>query len=227
MLFPSTIVGSKDIIHLVMFDNKPKVTEEENRKYYLKVENYDWVKATDELLGLESFFHRSRRNVILSTITKYGKDGVFLDAGCGTGLILRELPKGSIGVDINPRNIKKIKKHAPGAKIVKADLEHLPFKASTFSNVICTDVLEHFIYPEKPLKEIYRVLKKGGVLIGTVPGRSPLWKLRFLSSTRPNEPYHRYYKRSELKGLLKKMHFKVKYLSHKIFAMEILFVAEK
>jgi SAM-dependent methyltransferase len=210
-----------------MFDNKAKVTEAENRRYYLNVEDYDWVKATDEILGLESFFHRARRKIILTTISKYGQKGKFFDAGCGTGLILRELPKGSHGVDINPRNIKKAKLHAPYARIVKSDLEKLPHKSIYFSNIVCTDVLEHFIYPEKPLKELYRVLKKGGVLIGTVPGRSPIWKLRFLSSTRPREPYHRYYKRRELAELLKDSGFKLEYLSYRILAMEILFVAEK
>jgi len=210
-----------------MFDNKPRVTEKENRDYYLKVESYDWVKATDEILGLESFFHRARQKLILSAISKYKRKGKFLDAGCGTGLILRHLPEGSFGVDINPRNIPKAKLHADRAEVIKADLTKLPFADSTFFNVILTDVLEHFIYPEKPLKELNRVLKKGGILIGTVPGRSPLWKLRFLSSTRPREPYHRYYRRADLARILKDQGFKVKFLSHKIFAMEILYVIQK
>ncbi len=210
-----------------MFDNKPKVTEKQNRDYYLKVENYDWVKATDSFLGLESLFHKFRQREILSAISKFSRKGKFLDAGCGTGLILRHLPQDSIGVDINPRNIAKLKKRLPKVKIIKADLEKLPFEKSTFSNIICTDVLEHFIYPEKPLKEFHRVLKKKGIVIGTVPGRSFIWKLRFLSSTRPTEPYHRHYHLDEVEKLLKKLGFKVKYLSHKILAMEIVFVAEK
>ncbi|MCH7641600.1 class I SAM-dependent methyltransferase, partial [Patescibacteria group bacterium] len=180
------------------------LTETMNRRYYQKEEDYDWVKAVDDFIGLESFFHRAREKLILSVINKYAKGGLFLDVGCGTGLILRHLPKGSVGVDINPRSIERARVHAPKSKLIIADIEKLPFKDSTFSTIVCTDVLEHVLVPNKALGELYRILQPKGKIIGTVPGRSPLWRLRFLSSTRPKEPYHRYFKRQELSGLLKR-----------------------
>ena len=52
--------------------------------------------------GLEAFFHRNRARVVRGLIAKYATpDAPILDAGCGTGLNLRYLPKGSVGVDIN------------------------------------------------------------------------------------------------------------------------------
>lgn len=203
------------------------LTKEDNQRYYLEQEDYDWVMVTDKLIGLESFFHRYREKMILSTISKYKKDGRFLDAGCGTGLVLRHLPSCSVGIDINPRHIRKAQIYVSQSEVLLADIEQIPFDQGTFSTVVCTDVLEHLLNPAKALVELYRVLQPGGVLIGTVPGRSPLWRLRFLSSTRPQEPYHRYFRRQEINDLLMQHNYKVNHLSHRILAMEILFVAEK
>jgi ubiquinone/menaquinone biosynthesis C-methylase UbiE len=204
-----------------------KLTKKENKRYYQEEEDYDWIKATDHFLGLETFLHRRRERIILKAIKKYQKKGRFLDAGCGTGLILRHLPAGSTGVDINPRHLARAKKYAPRAKLFLADIEKLPFGKNRFSNLTVTDVLEHLLEPEEALKELYRVMKAGGVLIATIPGRSLLWQLRFLSSTRPREPYHRYYQESEVKQLFKKSRLEIIFLGRCLWRMEILVVAKK
>ena len=49
------------------------------------------------------------------------------------------------------------------------DLAKMPFKEKTFDAALCTQVLEHVSEPGQVLKEIYRVLKKGGLLYATVP----------------------------------------------------------
>lgn len=65
-----------------------------------------------------------------------------------------------------------------------ADAESLPLRDGSFSMAICTEVLEHSPRPSRILDEIVRVLEPGGVLIGSVPSRSPLWKLRRVLSSR-------------------------------------------
>jgi ubiquinone/menaquinone biosynthesis C-methylase UbiE len=197
-----------------------------NKDYYKFIEDYDWVCVTDQFKGLESFFHKSREFLVRRLIQKYNRGEKFLDAGCGTGLILRHLPKGSIGIDINPRNIKKAKTHAPKAKIVLADIEKIPFKDNTFSTIICTEVIEHQPNPTKTISELYRVLKPGGVLIGSVPSKMPIWNLRFLSSTCPHgEPFHKNFQKFELKKIFSK--FKIKKLNLSVFGMSYFFVLEK
>src|SRR3972149_2013686 len=84
---------------------------QENKRFYLEDEEYDWVEATDRFAGLESFFHRVRQRTMRAIVDQHGA-APFLDAGCGTGLMLRHLPPGSIGIDINPRNIPKARRHA-------------------------------------------------------------------------------------------------------------------
>lgn len=197
-----------------------------NKDYYKHIEDYDWVEATDKFLGLESLFHKLREHLVVKLINKYKKNGQILDAGCGTGLILRHLPKGSVGVDINPRNIPRAKKHAPGAKVIEADIEKLPFADETFSTIVCTEVIEHQPNPIPTIAEFKRVLKKGGVIIGSTPSKSPIWLLRFLSSTCPRgEPFHKNFTKKELEKLF--ADFKIILLSRWVIGMSYFFVVEK
>lgn len=52
---------------------------------------------------------------------------------------------------------------------VVADLLCMPFEDNTFDVVLCTQVLEHINRPQEFLKELYRVLKPGGILYLTAP----------------------------------------------------------
>lgn len=197
-----------------------------NKSYYRYIEDYDWIEVTDSFKGLESFFHKLREWKMKNLIKKFGKGKKYLDAGCGTGLILRHLPKGSVGIDINPRNVVKARKYAPNKTIIEADIEKLPFKDGTFSTIICTEVIEHQPNASPTLKELKRVLKKEGLLIGSVPNASPIWFLRFLSSTCPQgEPFHKNFKKQELIELFKD--FTIIKLQKIVFGMTYFFILKK
>jgi ubiquinone/menaquinone biosynthesis C-methylase UbiE len=173
------------------------------RDYYRDVETYDWVDVADNWRGLESLFHRNRRRIVRKLIQRYSATGPMLDAGCGTGLNLASLPPGSVGLDINPRNVALVRARLPGHVAVEGDVEAMPFPDGSFSTVICTEVLEHIPHPETALEEIRRVLRPGGLLIGSVPSRSLIWRLRFLSSTCPrDEPFHNEYTKDEIAKML-------------------------
>lgn len=206
-----------------------KITEkfkELNKDYYRFIEEYDWVDTADHYRGFESFFHKLREYLIRKQIKKFGRGEKYLDAGCGTGLLLRHLPKGAIGIDINPRNIGKARQHAPNATVVEGDIERMPFKDGEFSTVICTEVIEHQPDPAPTVNEIKRVLQNGGILIGSVPSESPIWFFRFLSSTCPRgEPFHKNFKKKELVELFKE--FKTIQLKRSVLGMNYFFVLEK
>jgi SAM-dependent methyltransferase len=55
-----------------------------------------------------------------------------------------------------------------------SDEIYLPFRESRFDLAICTEVLEHLLWPHFMLKEIYRVLAPGGHLIVSVPNMASL-----------------------------------------------------
>ncbi|MCL4382166.1 MAG: class I SAM-dependent methyltransferase [Patescibacteria group bacterium] len=197
----------------------------ENKRYYQELEDYDWVEVANRFRGLETILHCLRERETLKLVKEFGKEGKFLDVGCGTGLILRHLPPDSIGLDINPRNLRRAKTHAPQAKLVLGDIEKMPFSGQAFKAVICTDVLEHLIHPQKALSEILRVLTPKGILIGSVPAQNPIWHLRFLSSTHPGEPYHRIFKKREVQALFNNQG-KILRLKRGCFGMNFFFVVE-
>ena len=197
------------------------------KDYYRDVETYDWVDVADNLRGLEAFFHRNRARVVRKLIATYATpDAPILDAGCGTGLNLRHLPKGSVGIDINPRNVELLQERLPDHRIVEGDVEHLPFADGSFGTVLCTEVIEHIPEPALALSEFARVLRPGGMLVGSVPARSLIWKLRFLSSTCPHsEPFHNEYLPHEVREML--AGWDVQRLRYSLLHFNVLFVARR
>ena len=78
-----------------------------------------------------------------------------------------------------------------GSPDVKADLDgecaKLPFADGTVDMVICTEVLEHLVMGTPLVREIGRVLKKGGVAIVSVPNICSLKsRLKVLFGGLPN-----------------------------------------
>ena len=195
------------------------------KDYYREVEQYDWVDVADHFKGLESFFHRNRRRAVRGLVQRYGSEPM-LDAGCGTGLNLSGLPAGSTGIDLNPRNIALVRARLPQQVAVVGDVENMPFADASFNTVVCTEVLEHVPHPDDALREIRRVLRGGGTLIGSVPARSMIWRLRFLSSTCPgDEPFHNEYRPAEVRQMLAP--FEIERIWYSALRFNILFVARR
>ena len=90
-----------------------------------------------------------------------------LDVGCGTGnslnFLYRKGFRSLYGVDLSPNMINKAKLNNKN-KLFIASVEKLPFKSNFFDIVICTEAFHHFPNPKKSITEMFRVLKKGGLL---------------------------------------------------------------
>jgi len=110
--------------------------------------------------------------------------------------------------------------------VLLGDAENLSFSDASFSTVVCTEVLEHLVLPQRAVREIRRVLRPGGVLIGSTPRRALIWRLRFLSSTHyHNEPFHNEFYSHELQSLLQPFHITL--LRRGFLGANLFFVAEK
>jgi SAM-dependent methyltransferase len=94
-----------------------------------------------------------------------------LDLGCRDGALARALSFSEsfvVGVDVDFRALL-IAQNA-GLRSCCADLWfRLPFQASSFDLVLAGEVIEHMPFPEQLLSEIARVLRHGGVVLGSIP----------------------------------------------------------
>lgn len=120
------------------------------------------------------------------------KNKKFLEVGCGLGYFsnyANKLGAKVTGIDIGPNLVKINKKKTPKGIFRVASASDLPFKKETFDTVLSTEVIEHVDNQKDALKEMCRVLKKGGILVITTPNRifKPLFD--FLSFTNIR-PYH-------------------------------------
>ncbi|MBL7853054.1 MAG: class I SAM-dependent methyltransferase [Cyclobacteriaceae bacterium] len=52
----------------------------------------------------------------------------------------------------------------------REDIQRLSFKSETYDLILCNHVLEHVPDDQVALRELFRVLQPGGVLLLTVPG---------------------------------------------------------
>ncbi len=109
-------------------------------------------------------------------------EGRHLDVGSGSGELIRRLHAGwsgaSFGCDYTSEWMR-----LPGQKVDVVDLdeEPLPYQSSFFDAVSCTEVVEHLDDYRRLLRETFRVLRPGGVLILSTPNILNLKsRLRFL-----------------------------------------------
>jgi 2-polyprenyl-6-hydroxyphenyl methylase / 3-demethylubiquinone-9 3-methyltransferase len=92
-----------------------------------------------------------------------------LDAGCGGGLVARELAAAGatvVGIDRSGGSLRVARRAIGGRFLpVQGRLERLPFAAESFKVVVAADVLEHV--PDLPAAtaELARVLAPGGSLV--------------------------------------------------------------
>ncbi len=131
-----------------------------------------------------------RDDFIRESFAACGKKKRLLDLGCGIKPfrhVYDKYSESSVGIDVAQSP------HGTSEADVIYDGKKIPFPDQEFDYVFCTEVMEHVPEPKDFLKEIYRVLKPGGVLIMTIPFMVPLHE----------EPYDFYrYTKYGLKHLL-------------------------
>ncbi len=175
----------------------------------------------------QKIWHR-RRFSELSRITTPVK-GKILDVGCHSGLFTQKILQWTnadevYGVDISPKAIERAQKRIKKSHFIVGDAQKLLFKSNYFDAVFCLEMIEHVDYPEKVIKEIYRVMKKGGYGVILIPSENllfkvvwflwnlyyPVWKHVHVQSFRGNV----------LENMLKREGFKI--LSSKTFNLNML-----
>jgi glycosyltransferase involved in cell wall biosynthesis/ubiquinone/menaquinone biosynthesis C-methylase UbiE len=109
------------------------------------------------------------------------KDGeTVLDCGCGMGFYLMTMGKlrnlKLVGVDGDVGRLDWAERERVPAELASVDIHDLPFASNSFDKVLMTEVLEHLADDRAAMREIFRILKPGGVLALSVPHANyPFW----------------------------------------------------
>lgn len=109
-------------------------------------------------------------------IDRYYKSGKLLDLGCFKGhfcKIMRDRGWETKGVDISREAIEFGKKTF-GLDLYCGELKELNLTRGSFDAATLWGVIEHFKEPRAAIKEIARVLKKGGLLVIKTQSQSSL-----------------------------------------------------
>jgi SAM-dependent methyltransferase len=106
-------------------------------------------------------------------------DGVFLDLGCGPGMLIAAAAgRRAIGVDVSLTWLvaaRQLKLEAGSEPVLAAAAaEALPLPDQSVDSIVSLDVIEHVADPEPYLREIDRVAKRGGHIALSTPNRFSL-----------------------------------------------------
>lgn len=159
---------------------------------------------------IEPFLRRMRISKVFDEV-KSVPNCILLDIGCGfnykfLSLIEPYIAHGT-GIDFKVDSIASGK-----VRTIQTTLnETLPFEDNSFDIVTMLAVLEHLEKPKEIVLEIARVLKKGGKLVLTVPGKRAKPVLEYLAfklgvvSEDEIKDHKKYYDFIEIKELVEQV----------------------
>ncbi len=103
-----------------------------------------------------------------------GPAALVLDLGCGAGVpatrwLAERFP--TIGVDLSRRQLELARTHAPGARLVQADLAELDFRSAAFDAIVSFHAIIHVPRQKHAalIARIFQWLKPGGAFLATWP----------------------------------------------------------
>jgi len=144
----------------------------------------DWPERYDRWfdtpLGKAVLRHESE---LILDMLRPGRRELILDAGSGTGIFTRKfLTRGAdiVGLDISTAMLRRAagKNEALAQRLVAADMENLPFRDCAFDKTVSVTALEFIAGAGRAVAELFRVTKRGGVIVvATLNSLSP-WALQ-------------------------------------------------
>lgn len=144
-------------------------------------------KVEGEADPLGVYTHLSERHAM---VTLYRHLGRVLDAGCGNGRFLADLPAESltVGADASFHLLTLARQKGRGRYHVCCALEHLPFRENAFDTVLSCRVLQHLEEQQRAVTEMARVTRPGGDVILQVYN---IWNLKTLYKAIRQSPLHK------------------------------------
>jgi SAM-dependent methyltransferase len=131
-----------------------------------------WNGASVEA-ELDAMQYRRSQDTLRAYLPYLSKEAVILEAGSGLSaavITLRRRGYHVIGLDYAENALHISRQFDPTLPLLVGDVHALPHPDNSLAGYLSFGVLEHFEHGMQPaLKEAYRVLKPGGILVLTIP----------------------------------------------------------
>jgi len=211
-----------------------KFTQEELHAIWHKVPVDYYQKGVKNNI-LQRLWHRGKLVAVASLVNENTKK--ILDVGCASGWFLHMLSKKfpnakCVGIDSYKDAIMYGKKKYKNLTLVDADGHKIPFSDESFDLVICTEMLEHVLDPNKVIQEIKRVLKPDGLAVIEMDSGNMLFRLIWYWWTNMRngvwkDSHIQPFTASKLEGIIKKGGLKIKKKKNFNFTMAVAFQIKK
>ena len=127
----------------------------------------EWDFAAAPLGNIPIAGERVRYAAAIKPLLKLSTDAFILEAGCGSGRILRSLSalgyKNIVGLEISQDRLRDISLREPKFSML-VNSSRVPFAAETFDAVVSAAVIEHVTDPGDWLCDLARVTRSGGIV---------------------------------------------------------------
>jgi ubiquinone/menaquinone biosynthesis C-methylase UbiE len=143
----------------------------DNRSYY---DQFAATYEDERHHGYHALIDKLETSIVLP----YVENARVLEAGCGTGMILKNVApraRQAVGLDISPGMLRTAR--ARGLDVVHASVTHIPFPDGHFDLAYSFKVLAHVERIGAAMSELGRVVRPGGHVIAEF--YNP-WSLRYL-----------------------------------------------
>ena len=145
----------------------------------MEADEYRKMAAVEDAMWYYRALHAHVHRLLAATLPAKAA-AQMLDAGCGTGGLMKRLAKlypswRWTGLDLETRACELARERTKGVEIVEGSVTALPWGDANFDAVVSADVIYHLDDDVAALREFFRVLKPGGIVVINVPAYRWLW----------------------------------------------------
>jgi SAM-dependent methyltransferase len=176
----------------------------------------DLTTFHEETAGESHFIDQASRKQAVYQLTKHIKTDkpVIMDIGCSSGFLIKEIKKVLpssfvIGTDVVMGPLMKLASTNPDTPLLHFDLTRCPLPDNSVDAVVLLNVLEHIENDELAVRQLFRILKPGGIAVIEVPAGPELYDIYD-----EHLMHYRRYRLSDLRRIFLDQKFSVLHQSH-------------
>jgi ubiquinone/menaquinone biosynthesis C-methylase UbiE len=143
----------------------------------------EWNEAMVDRYDIDRYYERShpivrwierRRLETLRRFAAARPNDRILEVGVGGGHVLAKFPgHNRTGIDLSPTMLGRARRRLGNdVELLQGSADHLPFEDKSFDVVLCTEVLEHVVEPDRVVRELMRVAKPGARVVVSIPNEA-------------------------------------------------------